>query len=90
MSFARSTTGPPWHPEQALTVEQAFQATMRRRRRGSHATSAAAASSSRATYADLVVLDRDPLAIEPEELAEIEVVATMLGGRWIHNPPPWD
>ena len=40
--------------------------------------------------ADLVVLDRDPLAIDPEELPEIEVVATMLGGRWIHNTPPWD
>ena len=24
------------------------------------------------------------------ELAEIGVVATMVGGRWVHNPPPWD
>ena len=40
--------------------------------------------------ADLVVLDRDPLAIPPEELPEVQVVATMLGGRWVHNPPPWD
>jgi hypothetical protein len=40
--------------------------------------------------ADLVVLDRDPLACEPEELREVQVVATMLGGRWTHNPPPWD
>jgi predicted amidohydrolase YtcJ len=41
-------------------------------------------------YADLVVLDRDPFACEPEELREVRVVATMLGGRWTHNPPPWD
>jgi predicted amidohydrolase YtcJ len=41
-------------------------------------------------YADLVVLDRDPIACEPEELREVQVVATMLGGRWVHNPPPWD
>jgi predicted amidohydrolase YtcJ len=41
-------------------------------------------------YADLVVLDRDPFACEPEELREVHVVATMLGGRWTHNPPPWD
>ena len=34
--------------------------------------------------------DRDPVAIPPEELAEVQVVATMLGGRWVHNPPPWD
>jgi predicted amidohydrolase YtcJ len=40
-------------------------------------------------YADLVVLDRDPFACEPEELREVQVVATMLGGRWTHNPPPW-
>ena len=38
--------------------------------------------------ADLVVLDRDPLAIPPEELPEVQVVATMVGGRWTHNPPP--
>jgi predicted amidohydrolase YtcJ len=41
-------------------------------------------------YADLVVLDRDPFDCEPEELREVQVVATMLGGRWTHNPPPWD
>jgi len=41
-------------------------------------------------YADLVVLDRDPFGCEPEELREVRVVATMLGGRWTHNPPPWD
>ncbi len=41
-------------------------------------------------YADLVVLDRDPLACPPEELHEVRVVATMLAGRWVHNPPPWD
>ncbi|HSP73180.1 MAG TPA: amidohydrolase family protein, partial [Gaiellaceae bacterium] len=35
--------------------------------------------------ADLVVLDRDPL----DDL-DAQVVATMVGGRWVHNPPPWD
>jgi hypothetical protein len=40
--------------------------------------------------ADLVVLSRDPLACPPDELASVEVVATMTGGRWVHNPPPWD
>ena len=40
--------------------------------------------------ADLVVLDRDPLDCLREELGEVEVVATMVGGRWVHNPPPWD
>jgi predicted amidohydrolase YtcJ len=36
------------------------------------------------------VLDRDPVTYPLEELAEVQVVATMLGGRWIYNPPPWD
>ena len=78
-----------WHPEQAVTVEQALEATILapawlardERRRGKLLPG---------YLADLVVLDRDPLAIEPEELREVNVVATMLGGRWVHNPPPWD
>jgi predicted amidohydrolase YtcJ len=41
--------------------------------------------------ADLVVLDRDAFeCAEPEELREVRVVATMLGGRWVDNSPPWD
>ena len=28
--------------------------------------------------------------LEPEQLPEVQVVATMVGGRWVHNPPPWD
>jgi len=79
---------PAWHPEQALTVEQAF-----------HATCVAPAWISYdehrrgrllpGHYADLVVLDRDPFDVPPEELADVHVVATMVGGRWVHNPPPW-
>jgi predicted amidohydrolase YtcJ len=77
-----------WHSEQALTVEQAL-----------HATTVAPAWLARDEHrrgklvpgqlADLVVLDRDPLACDAEELAEVQVVATMLGGIWTHNPPPW-
>jgi predicted amidohydrolase YtcJ len=77
-----------WRPEQALTVEQAL-----------HASTVAPAWLAGDEHrrgklvpgylADLVVLDRDPLACEPDELGEIQVVATMLGGGWTHNPPPW-
>jgi predicted amidohydrolase YtcJ len=80
---------PPWHPEQALTVEQALQAstvnpawlTGDERRRGRLLPG---------YLADLVVLDRDPLAVPPDELAEVRVVATMVGGRWTFGSPPWD
>jgi predicted amidohydrolase YtcJ len=75
---------PAWHPEQAVTVEQAFHATCvapawlsrDERRRGTLVPG---------KDADLVVLDRDPW----EDL-DAQVVATMVGGRWAHNPPPWD
>jgi hypothetical protein len=30
------------------------------------------------------VLDRDPLACPVEELPEVKVLATMVGGRWTH------
>jgi predicted amidohydrolase YtcJ len=74
-----------WHPEQALTVEQALEATCvtpawlahEERRRGKLLPG---------YLADLVVLSHDPF----ENLAECKVVATMVGGRWIHNAPPWD
>ena len=80
---------PGWRPEEAVTVEQALHATTvapawlagDERRRGTLLPG---------WLADLVVLDRDPVACEPDELPSVEVVATMVGGRWVHNPPPWD
>jgi predicted amidohydrolase YtcJ len=77
-----------WHPEQSVGVEQALEATILapawlardERQRGRLIPG---------FLADLVVLDRDPVAIPPEELPEVRVVATMLGGRWVHNAPPW-
>jgi predicted amidohydrolase YtcJ len=36
------------------------------------------------------VLDRDPFECPHEELEEIQVVATMLGGRWVFGGPPFD
>jgi predicted amidohydrolase YtcJ len=80
---------PAWHPEQALTVEQALHATTvtpawlagDEHRRGKLLPG---------FLADLVVLSRDPFECPPEELESVEVVSTMVGGRWVHNPPPWD
>jgi predicted amidohydrolase YtcJ len=80
---------PAWHPEQALGIEAALAATCvtpawlayDERRRGKLVPG---------YLADLVVLDRDPVAVPPEGLPDVQVVATMVGGRWTHNPPPWD
>ena len=38
--------------------------------------------------ADLVVLDTDIIA-HPDRIADAQVVATMLAGRWVHGRPPW-
>jgi predicted amidohydrolase YtcJ len=78
-----------WHPEQRLTLDEALEATTvnpawlarDEHRRGKLIPG---------YLADLVVLDRDPFAIEPEELPSVKVVATMLGGRWTYGAPPWE
>ncbi len=77
-----------WHPEETLTVEQALVASTvnpawlagDERRRGKLLPG---------YLADLVVLTGDPFTCPLDELESIEVVATMVGGRWVHNPPPW-
>jgi predicted amidohydrolase YtcJ len=76
---------PAWLAEQALTVEQALEASTvnpawlsgDERRRGRLVPG---------QFADLVVLDRDPVACPPDELHAIAVVATMVAGRWVYGP----
>ncbi len=71
---------PAWRPQQAVTVEQALRATCLEpawlacdeRRRGTLAPG---------MLADLVILDRDPAACPSEELDDVQVLATMVGGR---------
>ncbi len=80
---------PAWHAEQSVTVEEVVRAMTvspawlsgDERRRGKLLPG---------YLADLVVLSRDPLDCPPDELDSVEVVSTMVGGRWVHNPPPWD
>lgn len=76
-----------WHPEQKLTLDEALLATTvnpawlarDEHRRGKLLPG---------YLADLVVLDRDPYDVD--DLTDVNVVATMLGGCWTHNGPPWD
>jgi len=79
---------PAWHPEERLTVEQALLAST------VNPAWLAGDEHSRGKLlpgylADLVVLTRDPLDCPEDELESVQVVATMVGGRWVHNPPPW-
>jgi predicted amidohydrolase YtcJ len=38
--------------------------------------------------ADLIVLDRDPLAIDPDDLDQVTPTRTMLGGTWVWRAEP--
>ena len=76
-----------WHPEQRLSLDEALLATTvnpawlarDEHRRGKLLPG---------YLADLVVLDRDPY--ETDDIANVNVVATMLSGRWTWNSPPWE
>lgn len=75
--------GVGWHPEQAVTPEQALIASTRTPAwlAGDEADRGTLAPG---MLADLVVLSADPLAAP---LDEVEVVATMVGGEWVHGEP---
>jgi predicted amidohydrolase YtcJ len=68
-----------WIPEQRITVEEALRAytidaayaSFEETRKG---------SLERGKLADLVILDRDITAIRPEEIADVSVVSTIVGG----------
>lgn len=42
-------------------------------------------------WADFVVLDRDPVQVDPDELPHVRVLRTVVGGRTVHPPagPAW-
>ena len=61
----------PWHPEQALDLDTALAATTRGR------TEVEAGSTG-----DLVLVEHDPFSVSGEDLREMSVAATMVGGRF--------
>jgi len=77
----------PWYPAQRLDVADAIvgftagaaHAVGEHRRRGLLLPGYAA---------DLVVLDTD-IVEHPDRIGRARVVATMIGGRWVHGAPPW-
>ncbi|MDV9173777.1 amidohydrolase [Streptomyces sp. W16] len=66
---------PAWHPEQRLSVPDALVAAARGRR-----------LIRVGDPADLVVVDVDPLDVDPDTLRAMPVHATMTNGRWTHGP----
>ena len=64
----------PWHPEQAISVDDALIASADGRR-----------ALEAGGPADIAVLDIDPLTATTDELRRMPVAATLLGGRFTHN-----
>ncbi|TDE34892.1 amidohydrolase [Nonomuraea mesophila] len=67
---------PPWHPEQAVALPEALAATARGRR-----------GVRPGDPADLVITAADPSDVAPAALRRMEVVGTLLGGRWTYRLP---
>lgn len=64
-----------WHPEQKIDLVSAY--------KGS--TSGQRLQVSKGDVADLCVLPCDPLACDADQIRTMQVMATMLGGRFTHN-----
>lgn len=83
----RSRDGKPaggWVPEQAITVEQALHAyTLGAAFAGHRETQEGSLEEGK--FADFIVLSGDPLAIDPEAIADLKVLKTVIGGRLV-----WD
>jgi predicted amidohydrolase YtcJ len=80
----RTASGRPFNPAEALTAEEAIRcytlhsarAAFRERDLGSIEPG---------KLADLAVLSADPTAIAPEDIAAVEVLATVVGGEVVHD-----
>jgi predicted amidohydrolase YtcJ len=64
---------PAWHPEQAIPLDVALRAASRDRS-GVHI----------GDVADLMVTAEDPSSVEPHELRDMPIIATLVGGRATH------
>jgi hypothetical protein len=75
-----STEG--WVPEERLEITEALEAFTE----GAAFAAAAEKQQGRLEpgfFADLIVVDRDPLAIPPEDLPALRVLGTMVAGKWV-------
>jgi predicted amidohydrolase YtcJ len=78
-----------WHPEERISISDALAA---------YSVGPAWASGQQdllgsliaGHHADLIVVDRDPLALEPRDLLHTRVLATMIEGVWVWQSPDVD
>lgn len=80
----RTASGRPFNPQEALTPEEALRAYTLG---SAHAAFRENVLGSLAAgkLADFAVLSADPTAVDPEAIAEIQVLATVVGGAVVHD-----
>ena len=76
-----------WHPNQALTLQEAIEAYTINPAWSTH-QEAIRGSITPSKLADLVVLSHDISKLPPEQLLETKALYTILGGRIIYEAPP--
>jgi predicted amidohydrolase YtcJ len=80
----RTASGRPFNPAEALTAEEALRCyTLHSARAAFRETDLGSLEPGK--LADFAVLSADPTAIAPEEIAAVEVLATVVGGRVAHD-----
>jgi hypothetical protein len=78
--------GETWHPEQAVSVEQALRAyTVAPAHVAGQADALGTLEPGK--RADLIVVDPDPFLAPEDELAQTRVLATMIDGVWVWQRP---
>jgi predicted amidohydrolase YtcJ len=80
-------TGPALTPQQRVTLQDMLEAYTINGARASF-VEAELGSITEGKRADLVVLDRDPFAIQAAELSEVRVLRTLLDGREVYRATP--
>jgi predicted amidohydrolase YtcJ len=76
-----------WFPEERVAVETALRA-YTVNNAWAAGEEAIKGSLARGKLADIVVLDRDPFRVEPDELKDVKVLMTVVGGRIVHDVRP--
>lgn len=87
VSVRKDPNGVPrdgWHPEQKIPVDQALRMVTIE---GAYATGEEDVKGSIEVgkYADMIIVSDDPLEISPDDLKNIRVLMTMVGGKVVHQ-----
>lgn len=71
-----------WHPEQRLTMQEAIEGFTSGAAYAAYAENRAG-KLAEGYLADLIVLEKNPFACDPEEVKNLQSSATMVGGDWV-------